>query len=68
MKTLCFVCLVLLTGCVNVAQFAKEVRQDPASVHVSVRSIYVTIEWDRANPGTNTMPHTISDGKVTVTR
>lgn len=57
---------VLLTGCVSTSKLVHELRQDPASYHFSVRSIYVTIEVDRTNPTTNSLPHSISDGQISV--
>ncbi len=59
--------LCLASGCVNLAKTVKELAKDPATTHLSVRSIYVTIEVERTNPLTNTLPHSIGkDGAITV--
>lgn len=55
-----------LSGCANLPKLIREVAKDPATFHLSVRSIYVTLELDRANPRTNTPPHTLKDGVISV--
>lgn len=68
MKTLLLIPLLCLAGCVNLSKVIREAAKDPASVHVSVKSIYVTLEYDRTNPKTNSAPHVLKDGVVEVTR
>ena len=59
--------LPLLTGCISTAKIFKEMAQDPATVHFSIRTVYGTVELIRTNPLTNSLPHTISpDGTITV--
>lgn len=67
MKLLLLIPLVaLLSGCVNTSKLVKALSSDPATVHLTVRSIYFTIELDRTSPRTNTLPHTVKDGTITV--
>lgn len=56
----------LATGCVNTTNLVKALSKDPATAHVRVNSIYFTIEVDRTNPNTNTLPHAVKDGVVIV--
>lgn len=60
--------LCLLVGCVNMAKLINAAAKDPASVHLTVKSIYVTVEYDRTNPHTNSAPHTLKDGVIEVSR
>lgn len=67
MKKLVLLLVVGLgSGCVSTSKLVHELRQDPASYHFSVRSIYVTIEVDRTNPTTNSLPHSINNGRIDV--
>jgi len=57
-----------LCGCVNTAKLVDALKDDPATVHFSITTIYGRVDLTRTNPQTNTMPHTITpDGTVTVT-
>jgi hypothetical protein len=61
--------LIAATGCVSTGGIAKIVTaagKDPSSVHLRVQSGTVTIEYDRANPQTNGMAHSVSDGGIKV--
>lgn len=60
--------LVLMAcGCTTPASIVRAMGKDPASVHVKVSTIYGTIEVTRANPSTNTPPHSVSnDGAIKV--
>ena len=67
MKTFVMLLLtVVASGCVSASKLARELAKDPATVHVSIRSIYVNIEIDRANPMTNSLPHSVKDGAIVV--
>lgn len=63
---LCGLALVTTTGCANLPKVVRELAKDPATAHISIRSIYATIEIDRTAPRTNTMPHVVKDGSISV--
>lgn len=52
--------LPMLTGCINIPKTVAALAKDPSSAHISVKSIYVSIDYTRTNPGTNTPAHTMS--------
>lgn len=58
--------IVLMTGCVNTSKLVRELAKDPATVHLRITTIYGVIELDRTAPRTNSMPHTIKDGTISV--
>lgn len=67
MKTILLLLAPLcLAGCVNLAKVIAVAAKDPATVHISVKSIYVTVEYDRTNPHTNAAPHVVKDGTIDV--
>lgn len=57
MKTLILgsILVIGLTGCstTNISDMIKAAATDPAAVHFQVTSIYGTVTYERANPGTN---------------
>lgn len=63
---LAFIVMAALTGCVGLSKTVRELAKDPATAHIAIRSIYVTIEIDRTAPRTNTMPHVVKDGSISV--
>lgn len=65
-KLLLLPIVVLLSGCVNLSKTIKELSKDPATVHLRVTTVYGVIELDRTAPGTNTLPHQIKDGAISV--
>lgn len=71
MKTLCFAMLlaVFSTGCLAPHKVVHELKDDPASFHLMVRTIYGTLELSRTAPRTNSAPHIITpEGGITVTK
>lgn len=67
MKLLLLIPIVaLLSGCMNTPKLIKALSADPATVHLRVTTIYGVIELDRTAPRTNSMPHTIKDGTISV--
>ncbi len=72
MKRLLPVALAVLcgSGCLmtpkDFAPIIKALSSDPATAHVVVHSAYFSIEIDRANPLTNSLPHSVENGKITV--
>lgn len=60
--------MLLFTGCMgpNAAKLITAAGKDPASVSLEVKSIYGTVIYTRTNPGTNSAPHTVKDGAITV--
>ena len=58
-----------MTGCATsgMNKMLSQLKNDPASFHVRVSSVYGTIELTRANPLTNSAAYTVSpDGTITV--
>jgi hypothetical protein len=49
MKSIAMLCLLLLTGCstTNITKLVKELAKDPATVALSVQSVYGTIYFMR---------------------
>ena len=70
MKKIISVCALLaLCGCssTNISKLASQLKDDPATVHLTVKSIYGTLEFTRINAGTNSLTHTLHpDGTITV--
>ena len=60
--------LVFLTGCLNMGKLARELGKDPATVNVSVTTIYGNLKFTRTNPGTNSTVTVAPDGTVNVQR
>ena len=61
--------LLALCGCsaTNMTKLAAQLKNDPATVHLTVKSIYGTLEFTRINAGTNSLTHTLHpDGTITV--
>jgi hypothetical protein len=61
--------VVLLNGCVTAGSLAKLVdslAKDPATARIQVHSMSFSVIVDRTNPGTNTLPHSVKDGTITV--
>lgn len=56
----CIILTPFLSGCINIPKTVAALAKDPASSHVSIKSIYVSIDWTRANPSSNTPPHSLS--------
>ena len=61
--------LALTTGCISnggLANLAKSLAQDPATVSIRITTVYGTLYFTRTNPGSNTLAHSIApDGTVT---
>jgi hypothetical protein len=69
MKTLLLLAALSCAGCstTNVARIIEAMGKDPATVHVSIRSVYGVVEIYRVNAGTNSVAHSINaDGTITV--
>jgi len=65
--------MVQLTGCVSVnkemAALVRELKGDPATAYIRIVTTAGVFEFVRANPGTNTMPHSIDpNGTVRIGR
>lgn len=59
--------LATLPGCMpRLAPLVKQLKSDPATVSVTVSSVYGTFKFVRTNPGTNTTTTVTPDGTVTV--
>lgn len=59
--------LVILSGCSSMPKIVRELAKDPATTHLTVTTIYGTINLTRVNAGTNTVAHSInSDGSLKV--
>lgn len=56
----------LFTGCTNTASIVKAVGESNASVRVRFTTLYGTLHVERANPGTNSLGHSIKDDGITV--
>lgn len=50
------------------SKLARELGKDPATVNLSVTSLYGTVKLQRTNVGTNSTVTISSDGTVTVKR
>jgi len=63
---------LLLPGCTGptrgMASLVKQLKNDPATVSVSLSTVYGTLKFIRLNPGTNTETTVTPDGTVTVRR
>lgn len=60
-----------LTGCVSMgglADFAREMAKDPATISVVVQTPYGFIKWFRTNPGDKSIVQTDGAGSVSVKR
>lgn len=66
MKTILLLLLLSLSGCVSPSKLVRELAKDPATVHLRITTIYGVIELDRTAPRTNTLPHAIKDGTISV--
>lgn len=65
----CIILTPFLSGCINIPKTVAALAKDPSSAHISVKSIYVSIDVTRTNPGTNTQSHSLSPtGVVEVKR
>ena len=61
------VVLLFANGCASQAPLIRELAKDPATVQITVTSLYGTISLVRVNPKTNSMAHSINaDGSVRV--
>lgn len=58
----------LFCGCANTAKIVKAVGESNASVRVRFTTLYGTLQVERTNPGTNSLPHSVKDGEITVTK
>lgn len=59
--------IFLLSGCSSMPKIVRELAKDPSTAHLSVTTIYGTINVTRINANTNSVPHSInSDGSVKV--
>jgi len=70
LKSLILLTLVSASGCssTNISKLAAQLKNDPATVNMSVQSVYGTIKFTRTNPGTNSTVTVSPDGTVTVKR
>jgi len=50
------------------ASLVKQLKNDPATVSVSLSTVYGTLKFVRTNPGTNTETTVTPEGTVTVRR
>lgn len=66
MKTILLFLLLSLSGCVNTSKLVRELAKDQSTVRLRITTIYGMIELDRTSPRTNTLPHTIKDGTISV--
>jgi hypothetical protein len=63
--------LTLQQGCTTAALrgLTRELAKDPATVSLRITTVYGTVTFARANPGTNSLPHNVNaDGTITVGR
>ena len=61
--------LLMLNGCATskLANLAKQLKGDAASVRFTVHTIYGTVDFIRTNPMTNSLPYSVTtDGTITV--
>lgn len=61
----------VLLGCSTpgrMAKLATALAKDPATVNVTISSVYGTMKFVRTNPGTNSVVKVLPDGTVTVER
>lgn len=59
--------LALTGGCISSSKLVNALKDDPATAHVRVTTVYGTIDVIRTNPNTNTLPHQITaDGVIMV--
>lgn len=59
--------LPLIGGCVNTSKLVRALSKDPASVHLSVKSIYANVDLTRVNPVANTPAYAVlPDGTISV--
>lgn len=68
MKILPLLLLPLLAGCstTNITKLVGQLKGDPATVFVSVQSVYGTVRFIRSNPRTNESVTISPDGTVTI--
>lgn len=60
--------IVLCTGCLAPHKVVRELKDDPASFNLEVRSVYGTLRLTRSAPRTDSAPHVITpEGGITVT-
>lgn len=60
---------LLSSGCINMPKTMAAMAKDDSSSHISIKSIYVSIEWTRTNPHTNSLAHSLSPtGTIQVTK
>lgn len=59
------VCL-LLCGCTSVPKVIKALAKDPATVRLRVVGSGINIELDRTAPNSNSPPHTVGNGTISV--
>lgn len=59
---------LLLNGCMtnSASRLINAAAKDPATAHISVKTVYGTLEYDRTNPNQSTLPHSIKDGEIKV--
>jgi uncharacterized lipoprotein YmbA len=68
MKTLALLSALAFTGCssTNITKLAQQLKDDPATVSVTVSSIYGTVRFVRTNTRTNQTLTVSPDGTVSV--
>lgn len=60
--------LLALSGCMSMSKLARELSKDPATVNLSLTTIYGNLRLVRTNPGTNSTVSVSPDGTVSVER
>lgn len=58
----------LSSGCSGMGTLVKQLKNDPATVSISLTTIYGNLRFIRTNPGTNTETSVNPDGTVVVKR